>query len=80
MIIINRGLTDGLKQGHVLSIWKLGAEAYDPYATRGESNDFVLPDERIGLLMVVKAEENTSYALIMDASREIRVEDRIRNP
>ena len=80
MVIINRGLEDGLETGNVLSIWKLGVEADDEFATRGEKNDFMLPDERIGLLMVVKPQENTSYALIMDASSEIRVDDRIRNP
>ena len=79
-MIIPDHLEDGLEQGHVLSIWKLGVKANDEFATRGMKDNFILPDERIGLLMVVKPQENTSYALIMDASSEIRVDDRIRNP
>jgi len=80
MVIINRGLSSGLEQGNVMSIWKIGEETEDAFASRGMRDNFTLPDERIGLLMVVKPEENTSYALIMDASSEIRVDDRIRNP
>ena len=82
MVIINRGLEDGMEEGYVLSIWKLGTEARDRYArTNAEvGSKFTLPDERIGLLMVLKPEAKTSYALVMDAFSEIRVRDRIRNP
>ncbi len=79
MVIINRGVNDGMEQGHVLSIWKLGQSSNDRYS-RTMSNKFTLPDERVGLLMVLKPEEKTSYALVMDAYSEIRVNDRVRNP
>ncbi len=80
MVIINRGIDDGLEQGHVLSIWSRGLESTDRSIISAPGEKFTLPDERIGLLLVLKPEENTSYALIMDATSEIRVLDRVRNP
>jgi hypothetical protein len=80
MVIINRGINDGLEQGHVLSIWKRGISSTDRSVYADPSEKFILPDERIGLLLVLKPEESTSYALIMDATSEIRVKDRVRNP
>jgi hypothetical protein len=39
-----------------------------------------LPDERIGLVMVFKAFDRMSYALVMEASHEIRQGDLAKNP
>jgi len=81
MVIINRGLKDGMEQGHVMDIWKRGEEAYDRYANSAATGrKFTLPDESTGLLMVLKPEEKTSYALVMDATSEINVLDRITSP
>jgi hypothetical protein len=44
------------------------------------NNKFMLPDERIGILMVLKPMEKSSYALVMEAYSEIRVDDLLRNP
>jgi len=81
MVIINRGIEHGIEEGHVLSIWKLGKDSNDIYVrTQRIDKNFTLPDERVGLLMVLKPEEKTSYALVMEAQSEIRVTDRVRNP
>lgn len=81
MIIINRGLKHGLEQGHVMNIWQRGEKTYDRYANLGNTpRKFDLPDESNGLLMILKPEENTSYALVMDATSEIKVLDRVSTP
>ena len=39
-----------------------------------------LPDERIGLLMVFDTYETMSFALVMEADRQIDLGDLLRNP
>ena len=39
-----------------------------------------LPDERKGLLMVFRAFERLSYALVLEATEGVRVGDRLVNP
>jgi len=81
MVIVNLGLNHGMEEGHVLSVWQKGAVAKDRFAKSAQDSQKVtLPDENIGLLMILKPEENTSYALIMDATSEIRILDRVKNP
>ena len=80
MVLINRGLEHGMEPGHVLSIWQRGLEVNDNKVSGGMNNKFMLPDERIGILMVLKPMEKSSYALVMEAYSEIRVDDLLRNP
>ncbi|MDG2156071.1 MAG: LysM peptidoglycan-binding domain-containing protein [Gammaproteobacteria bacterium] len=80
MVLINRGLEHGMEPGYVLSIWQPGKEVYDRKVSSGMSKKFMLPDERIGILMVLKPMETSSYALVMEAYSEIRTGDRLRNP
>ncbi len=39
-----------------------------------------IPDERSGLLMVFRTYDKLSYGLILQASRQLAVLDKIRNP
>jgi hypothetical protein len=77
MVIINRGASDGVEAGTVLSVWQSGKEVQD-YGRFGRKT--TLPENRAGTLMVVKAYEDISYALVMEAESEMRVADAIRNP
>lgn len=79
MVILNRGLEDGLDSGSVLAVWQPGKEVPDSKA-RGFSRNVRLPDTFAGNVMVVKAYEDMSYALVMEAVSEMRVGDRIVNP
>lgn len=79
MVILNRGMDDGLDSGSVLAIWQTGKEARDPQAS-GFSKKITLPDTFAGNVMVVKAYEDVSYALVMEAVSEMRVGDRAINP
>ncbi|MCG6935854.1 MAG: LysM peptidoglycan-binding domain-containing protein [Proteobacteria bacterium] len=79
VVAINRGEREGLKQGHILAIYQRGEKVRDP---RGEySTKMVqLPNERAGLVMVFKVYEKVSYALVMDATRPIHINDEVANP
>jgi hypothetical protein len=77
MVIINRGADDGLKQGTVLTVWQRGLKVDDPSNTWGKTR---LPENRAGDLMVVKAYDEISYALVMEAELEMKLKDYVRNP
>ena len=79
MVIINRGTNDGLDSGSVLAIWQRGDEVRDPNSS-GFGQKLQLPDTYAGNVMVVKAYEDVSYALVMQAVSEMRVGDRAINP
>jgi len=80
MVILNRGLEDGLESGSVLSLWQKGERVSDRFSSKAFGEKVDLPDAYGGTVMVVKAYEDVSYALVMEALLEIRVGDRVRNP
>jgi len=76
VVAINRGDRDGLQSGDTLAVFKRGELVKDRVA--GER--VRLPDERIGLLMVFDTYEKMSFALVMEADRQIDLGDLLRNP
>lgn len=76
IVTLNRGTQHGLEPGHVLSVWQAGERVRDRFS--GGRVD--LPDEYAGNLMIFRSYEELSFGLIMRASNEIRVLDRVRNP
>ena len=76
--VLNKGRRDGLEAGHVLTIYQHGEMIRDSYGAL--ANDTVkLPDEISGRLMVFRAFEKVSYALIMEASYSMSLLDKARN-
>jgi hypothetical protein len=89
VVALNKGAKDGLEAGHVLGVFQAGDAIRDNYSKGGlgtgsSAGKFgrrvQLPDERAGEIMIFKAFDNMSYALVMDASREIMHGDRAKNP
>jgi hypothetical protein len=92
MVIINRGTDHGLTEGNVLAVWRKGNTVNDninnrrgqDYSSRSKSSltgrNVTLPDTFAGNLMVIKAYDDVSYALVMQAVSEMRVLDRVANP
>ena len=93
MIIVNRGTEHGLTEGNVLAIWQQGRTVNDDVGKAGSRAGYgsssgysrtgkkvVLPDTFAGNVMVVKAYDDISYALVMEAVSEMRVLDRVMNP
>jgi hypothetical protein len=89
LVALNKGSDAGLEAGHVLTIDQRGPVVRDKYqrggmsATRsvlGGGSKVELPDEPIGQVMVFSTTPRMSYALVMEASHEIREGDTARNP
>ena len=78
VVVINRGLQDGMERGHVLAILKDGVRLIDK--TGPTPTAIKLPDERNGLLMVFRTFERVSYALVLDITDGVRVGDRLTSP
>ncbi|NBT54308.1 MAG: LysM domain-containing protein [Betaproteobacteria bacterium] len=78
VVVINRGSREGLESGHMLAILTDGARLIDK--TDLARTALKLPDERKGLLMVFRAFERLSYALVLEATEGVRVGDRLVNP
>jgi hypothetical protein len=78
VVAINRGIKDGVERGHVLALWRAGADAVDK--TSGGKTALRLPDERHGLLFVFRTFDRVSYALILSALEPVRGGDRFSQP
>jgi hypothetical protein len=76
VIVIDKGSDDGLEVGHVLEIYQAGAIVRQPYSRAR----IKLPEERAGLTMVFKTYNHVSYALVMEAFRELKVLDYVYSP
>ncbi|MEN8261688.1 MAG: LysM peptidoglycan-binding domain-containing protein [Pseudomonadota bacterium] len=79
IVVVDRGTRNGVATGHVFDIFHAGRVINDPISSK--PNDMVkLPDEEAGRLMVFRAFEKVSYALVMDAAQAIHVNDNVQTP
>lgn len=78
VVSINKGKRDGIERGHVLALWRTGADAVDTTGARREG--IRLPDERHGSLFVFRTFERVSYALILSVNEPVRAGDRYTQP
>jgi hypothetical protein len=78
-IAINLGQRDGLESGNVLRIRRAGEIVRDD---NEEDPRFrvKLPNESVGMAMVIRSFEKMSYALIMEADIPISVKDYVESP
>ncbi|MEE8365536.1 MAG: LysM peptidoglycan-binding domain-containing protein [Gammaproteobacteria bacterium] len=78
-LAINLGARDGLQTGNLLNIKRIGVVIPD---TQEEDPTFrvKLPDERIGIVMIIRSFEKMSYALVMEANRPISLRDFVESP
>ncbi|HHH35710.1 MAG TPA: LysM peptidoglycan-binding domain-containing protein [Gammaproteobacteria bacterium] len=79
-VVLNKGSRDGLERGHVLLIRQRGESARDTVAPRRHGRRVQLPSERAGAVMVVRVFDRVSYALVMEANRDMRVLDMFTSP
>jgi len=78
IVIINKGLRDGLENGDVLAVLSAGQHMVDK--TTHAHDVIKLPDERNGLAMVFRPFERVSYALVMEITSPVQVGDKLVNP
>jgi hypothetical protein len=76
VVVMNRGSSNGLSAGDVLSVFQTGAVIDD----RIGGGKVALPDEEAGTVMIFKTYDRISYGLVMEATDAIRVHDTVRNP
>jgi nucleoid-associated protein YgaU len=76
VVTLNKGKRDGLREGHVLAVYRAGETVRD----RVTGEQIKIPDERSGLLMVFRTYEKLSYGLVLNASHSLAVMDKVRNP
>ena len=76
VVTLNKGARDGLAVGNVLAVYKTGESVRD----RVTGETVKIPDERSGLLMVFRTYDKLSYGLVLQATRQLAVSDKVRNP
>lgn len=78
-LAINLGSRDGIETGNLLVVKRVGAVIPD-FEEEDPTFKVKLPNERIGLVMIIRSFEKMSYALVMEASRPIIVTDYVESP
>jgi hypothetical protein len=76
VVVLNRGMNNGLAVGDVLSVFQAGETVDDRFS----GGSVRLPDEKAGTIMVFKSYDRISYGLVMEATQAIHVLDAVRNP
>ena len=80
VVVVDKGLNDGIKVGNVLAIYHKGAIVKDPFKTKDSIVMVRLPNEVAGSLMVFRTFARVSYALVMEANQAIHVLDKVQSP
>jgi len=79
VVTLNRGGRDGLEIGHVLAIYRRGGTV--PIVDgQGEKTTLTMPDERSGLVFVFRVFDKVSYALVVQSSRPVHLQDVVQTP
>ena len=76
VVVINKGAREGIEPGNVMAVFKRGKKISD----RVKGGRVKLPDERAGLIMIFRAFEKVSYALVLQADQGIKTNDIVKNP
>ena len=77
-VAVNIGQRDGIEIGDMLAVFTPGGSLTD--RRRGKRESVALPDERTGLVMIVRSFDRVSYGLIMESARPIHLNDVVTNP
>lgn len=80
VIAIDRGAADGLETGHVLAVHQAGDIVRDRFRPGFGRRSVRLPSERAGTVMLIRVFDRISYALVMEAARDLSVLDTVTNP
>ena len=76
IVVLNKGIRDGLEIGHVLAVYQAGELVFDKVA----EENVRLPDARAGLALVFEVFEKASYAIVLKSNRVLKVGDKVKNP
>jgi hypothetical protein len=75
MVFVDKGRADGVEEGNVFTVLRSG----DPWRKHLQSDvvDPTLPQEDVGTLLVVDAQQNTSAALVVRSLRELSIGEQV---
>ncbi|HAI70021.1 MAG TPA: hypothetical protein DCM38_11380 [Gammaproteobacteria bacterium] len=76
IVVINKGLDDGIERAHVLAVYKKGRLVKESVF----DEDVILPKRRVGSLLVFRVFDRVSYALVIEASMPINILDMVNVP
>ncbi len=79
VVVLNRGRRDGVEIGNVLEVSRTG-DTIRPAGSTDPGERVTLPDERYGVVFVFKVYERMSYALVMNTTRSVKVNDAVLTP
>jgi len=75
-VVINKGGRDGIEVGHVLGLFRAGG-----VVRAGNSGRLIrLPEDRYGVAMVFRVFPRLSYALVLNTTRPVHIDDIVQNP
>lgn len=74
VVVLNVGQRSNIKEGDVFAIESRGRDIVDKRGLRGWEH-VTLPNSRTGVLMVFKAFDKVSYALVMESTRPVMIND-----
>ena len=84
VVALSVGARDGIRNGHVMSIWNPGSNVADTVKHRtgvaARADKAQLPDEFVGNLMVFRTFDKVSYALVMNGIRPVHHGDVLKHP
>jgi len=67
VVYIDLGLDNGINRGHVFEVVKANIEP-DPNPAGVSSSIIILPDKRLGKIMILEARANTSTAIVLSST------------
>ncbi len=79
VVVVDRGQVDGLEVGTVMAIDQKGEVVRDT-VTENSADTVKLPNERAGTLMIFRTFPRVGFGLVVDATKALHVNDRVRNP
>jgi len=74
VVIVNRGARDGIEVGHVLGLYRS-----EGMVTLGDRK-VPLPEQQYGVLLVFRVFNKLAYGFVMNAKRQVNVNDIVKNP
>lgn len=78
ILVLNKGQRDGLENGHVMALYQKGETLKSGGFFSGEK--LQLPDVRYGLAFVFRVFNKVSYALVLETSLPVQLQDSARTP
>ena len=74
VVVVNVGDESSIQTGDVLAVETAGHTVTDRHSSK-KGDPVKLPNQRIGVLMVFRTFDKVSYALVMESTRPIKVND-----